>query len=85
MGRKVKVVTKCGEEYVYTYDQDVDSVEIVEKKNYPLQERFDVALEALNPDCTSVSCYDCAFADIGRNCLKHRARSVLEEAVGYNE
>ena len=37
MGKVVKVVTKCGEEHVYKYAQEVETVEIVEeKKGYRL-------------------------------------------------
>ena len=31
MGKKVKVVTKCGDEHIYNFNQEVDTVEIVEK------------------------------------------------------
>ena len=30
MGKKVRVTTKCGEEFFYDHDQEVDTVEIVE-------------------------------------------------------
>ena len=31
MGKKVKVVTKCGETFFYDHDQEVETVEIVEE------------------------------------------------------
>jgi len=32
MGKKVKVTTKCGGEFFYNHDQEVETVEIVEEK-----------------------------------------------------
>jgi len=32
MGKKVRVVTSCGDEHFYSFDQDVKSVEVVEEK-----------------------------------------------------
>lgn len=33
MGKKIKVVTKCGEVSFHDFDQDVDTVEIIEEPN----------------------------------------------------
>ena len=88
MGRKVRVVMVCGEEHFYNYKQEVVSAEIVEveKKEYPLQNRLDIALNALKRICPGVSCGNCAFSNNSSgNCTKLRARRMLQEAVGYKE
>lgn len=36
MGKKVRVTTKCGEEFFYDHDQEVETVEIVEVPVEPL-------------------------------------------------
>ena len=86
MGRKVKVVTKCGEVHTYTYDQEVDTVEVVEKKNYPLQDRFNQIIKLYDEGCGGIHCRDCAFRMRGDSidCTFVKAHEALQKAKGYD-
>ena len=82
MSKKVKVTTKCGEVHTYDYDQEVDTVEIVEKKIYRLQSVFDRAFELLGTDCCGL-CPDCSFVGNEGICTMLRALKMLHTAQGY--
>ena len=84
MGRKVKVVTKYGETFTYDHDQEVEFVEIVDGP-LELQERFNIALEALNEYCPGISCSRCAFEGNDGRCAKVKARGKLKNALGFKE
>lgn len=85
MGKRVKVTTRCGEEHVYQYEQEVETVEIVEKKNYELQGRMDHIIELYGKGCSHVDCDDCAFHIDADNCAFVKVRGVLMKAQGYDK
>ena len=85
MGRKVKVTTKCGETFFYDHDQEVDTVEIVEKKTYELQDTLNHIKELYyNNVCPKVGCDKCAFNIDEYTCAFVRIIVAISRAAGYN-
>ena len=85
MGKKVKVVTRCGEEHVYTYDQDVSTVEIIERQKYKLQDTLNHIKELYDEGCPNVSCDNCAFHINTNSCAFVKIIDAIREAQGYDK
>ena len=87
MGKQVKVVTKCGEESFYDFDQEVDTVEIVEKSKRHLLEKFREIKDLLKDKkfCRGVLCIGCAFETENGGCAQNHAFTALCKAVGAKE
>jgi hypothetical protein len=83
MGKKVKVVTKCGEIHNYEYKQEVETVEIVESKKYKNQDRLNQINDEYEKGCGRTSCGDCAFHIDISNCAFVKIKDALREAQGY--
>lgn len=86
MGKKVKVTTKCGEVHTYEYDQEVETVEIIEREKYELQDRFNEIMANYDKGCGGVSCGDCAFQIVEPDkCAFVKTRYAMVDAQGYDK
>lgn len=81
MGKKVKVVTKCGEEHVYTYNQEVETVEIINLR-FRDSELFNDIVKKAREICEGHGCTGCplGFGYVDSNsderCLRHHVERL---------